>query len=86
MTFYVFLVAVHVFSNTDVRPYSLDMVRLKLYYTAVKSETACTELCGEWSAISYTPSQPLLQSLHWFLVEQPLVYKVAHITYKVITT
>jgi len=34
----------------------------------------------------YTPSQPLLQSLHWLPVQQRLVYKTALITYKVITT
>jgi len=34
----------------------------------------------------YTPSQPLLQSLHWLPVQQRLVYKAALITYKVITT
>ena len=34
----------------------------------------------------YTPSQPLLQSLHWLPVQQRLVYKSALITYKVITT
>ena len=34
----------------------------------------------------YTPSQPLLQSLHWLPVQQRLFYKTALITYKVITT
>jgi len=33
-----------------------------------------------------TPSQPLLQSLHWLPVQQRLVYKAALITYKVVTT
>jgi len=33
-----------------------------------------------------TPSQPLLQSLHWLPVQQRFVYKTALITYKVITT
>jgi len=31
----------------------------------------------------YTPSQPLLQSLHWLPVQQRLVYKTALISYKV---
>jgi len=34
----------------------------------------------------YTPSQPLLQSLHWLPVQQRLLYKAALITHKVITT
>jgi len=61
----------------------LDYCNAVLY---VISRLQCTELrrmC--YHTDIFAPSQPLLQSLHWLLVQQRLVYKAALIMYRVIT-